>query len=117
MKKTSIILSLLLIFACEDDKDSTGPEVTINSPANNATLGELVTIKVNTTDNSGILKVDFYIDNSKVFSLISSLDNGKLSGEIHNKLNLELSEINFNLFTSCNKNSIFELVSNFLNIS
>lgn len=68
MKKTSIILSLLLIFACEDDKDSTGPEVTINSPANNATLGELVTIKVNTTDNSGILKVDFYIDNSKVFS-------------------------------------------------
>lgn len=68
MKKIAIFLLLLIIFACEDDKDTTGPEVTITSPANNATLGELVTIKVNTTDKSGILKVDFYIDNSKVFS-------------------------------------------------
>jgi len=68
MKKIAILLSLLIIIACEDDKDTTGPEVTITTPANNATLGELVTIKVNTTDKSGILKVDFYIDNSKVFS-------------------------------------------------
>ena len=68
MKKIIMLLSLFIIFACEDDKDTTGPEVTITSPADNATLGELVTIKVNTTDNSGILKVDFYIDNSKVFS-------------------------------------------------
>ena len=67
MKKLSIfslIVSLLFVFSCEDKKDTTPPELTIVSPTSGSTVGETVQIKVQTTDESGILKVDFYIQNS-----------------------------------------------------
>jgi len=73
MKKLSVfslIVSLLFIFSCEDkvEKDTTPPELTIVSPTSGSTVGEIVQIKVQTTDESGILKVDFYIQNSIVLS-------------------------------------------------
>jgi len=73
MKKLSVfslIVSLLFILSCEDkvEKDTTPPELTIVSPTSGSTIGEIVQIKVQTTDESGILKVDFYIQNSIVLS-------------------------------------------------
>ena len=73
MKKLSVfslIFSLLFILSCEDkvEKDTTPPELTIVSPTSGSTVGEIVQIKVQTTDESGILKVDFYIQNSIVLS-------------------------------------------------
>jgi hypothetical protein len=73
MKKLSVfslIVGLLFVFSCEDkvEKDTTPPELTIVSPSSGSTVGEIVQIKVQTTDESGILKVDFYIQNSIVLS-------------------------------------------------
>ena len=68
MKHLWYILPLLFILSCEDDKDTTPPELTIVSPTSGSTIGEIVQIKVQTTDESGILKVDFYIQNSIVLS-------------------------------------------------
>ena len=73
MKKLSVfslIVSFLFIFSCEDKVEihTTPPELTIVSPTSSSTVGEIVQIKVQTTDESGILKVDFYIQNSKVLS-------------------------------------------------
>ena len=69
MKKLSVfslIVSLLFVFSCEDKGDTTPPTVTIQSPVSGTTIGELVTIKVSTEDNKGILKVEFFIDNTIV---------------------------------------------------
>ena len=66
-----VLISVLFTFVfttCEDKKDTTPPELTIVSPTSGSTIGEIVQIKVQTTDESGILKVDFYIQNSMVFS-------------------------------------------------
>jgi len=73
MKKLSVfslIVGLLFVFSCEDkvEKDTTPPDLTIVSPTSGSTVGEIVQIKVETTDKSGILKVDFYIQNSIVLS-------------------------------------------------
>ena len=66
-----VLISVLFTFVfttCEDKKDTTPPELTIVSPTSGSTVGEIVQIKVQTTDESGILKVDFYIQNSIVLS-------------------------------------------------
>jgi len=66
-----VLISVLFTFVfttCEDKKDTTPPELTIVSPTSGSTVGEIVQIKVQTTDESGILKVDFYIQNSMVLS-------------------------------------------------
>ena len=51
----SLIFSLLFILSCEDkvEKDTTPPELTIVSPTSGSTVGEIVQIKVQTTDESG----------------------------------------------------------------
>ncbi|MBT6937306.1 MAG: Ig-like domain-containing protein [Candidatus Marinimicrobia bacterium] len=73
MKKLSVfslIVSFLFIFSCEDkvEKDTTPPLLTIVFPTSGSTVGEVVKIKVETSDDSGILKVDFYVPNTKVVS-------------------------------------------------
>ena len=70
MKRVSIffIISFLFILSCEDKKDTSPPQLTILSPISGSTVGEIVQIKVQTTDEDGILKVDFYIQNSMVLS-------------------------------------------------
>jgi len=56
------------VFSCEDKKDTTPPTVSIQSPISGTTIGELVTIKVSTDDNEGILKVEIFIDNKNVLT-------------------------------------------------
>jgi len=72
MKNNLFIYIVILIsfttFSCEDEKDTTGPELSIVSPKNNSTLEDVITIQVNTSDKSGIQNVDFYIDSINVFS-------------------------------------------------
>ena len=76
MKKVAILLSLLIIFACEDDKDATPsvdidetpPKLSIISPISDFTYSDTVNIIAETSDESGILKVNFYIDDDSVHS-------------------------------------------------
>ena len=49
------------------------PTVSILSPVNNQTINEIVTIVVETKDNDGIEKVEFYIDDSLLFTDLESL--------------------------------------------
>jgi len=46
--------------------DSTPPVVTVNSPANNATVGGTAQVNVTATDNSSVSSVDLLIDNNVV---------------------------------------------------
>jgi Leucine-rich repeat (LRR) protein len=48
------------------------PTVLILSPLNNQTINEIVTIVVETEDNDGIDKVEFYIDDSLLFTDLES---------------------------------------------
>ena len=52
--------------------DTTPPQVTITILANNSTVSAIVNIQVQATDNKGISKVDFYIDNVLKFTDTSS---------------------------------------------
>ena len=67
MKKL-LLISLFIIWSCEDEKDTTPPELTILSPTLNSTVGEVVNVKVETSDKSGILKVDFFVDNKNTYT-------------------------------------------------
>jgi len=67
MKKISIILSLLLIFACEDDKDETPPTVNITNIQMGSELTGIIEVKVDANDNDAISLVEFFV-------------NGELSG-------------------------------------
>ena len=68
-------ISLLLLFiglaflGCEEEQqeDTTPPTVSISSPVSGQSVNEIVTISVNTDDNEGINKVEFFIDDSLVF--------------------------------------------------
>ncbi|KQC04889.1 MAG: hypothetical protein APR54_08620 [Candidatus Cloacimonas sp. SDB] len=67
----TISLFMLFITACEDNKtnpDTTLPTVAITYPVNNSyfTLGSVIMITAEATDNKGIKEVQFYIDDSMV---------------------------------------------------
>jgi uncharacterized protein (TIGR02145 family) len=67
----SISLFMLFITACEDNKtnpDTTLPTVTITYPVNNSyfTLGSVIMITAEASDNKGIKEVQFHIDDSMV---------------------------------------------------
>ena len=72
MKKTVLlIIPLLLIglafWGCEEEQeDTTPPTVSIQAPITNNPIFEIVTIVVETNDNVGISKVEFYVDDSLV---------------------------------------------------
>ncbi|MDP2905532.1 MAG: Ig-like domain-containing protein [Candidatus Omnitrophota bacterium] len=44
--------------------DTTPPQVSITAPANNSTVSGSVNIQATATDNVGVAKVEFYVDNS-----------------------------------------------------
>jgi len=50
--------------------DTTSPTVSITSPAGNATVSGIVSINANASDNVGVIKVEFYIDD-----VLKSTDN------------------------------------------
>jgi uncharacterized protein (TIGR02145 family) len=70
--KRVLLIALLIGFACEDKEqdtippDTTPPTVSIQSPITNNPIFEIVTIVVETNDNVGISKVEFYVDDSLV---------------------------------------------------
>jgi len=74
MKKYLKLLGLLLVLSlfimgqagCPGCMDTTKPNVAITYPANNSTVSGTVTIRATATDNVGVVKVEFYIDNNKV---------------------------------------------------
>ena len=72
MKKLYPLLSVLFLiyWGCDDPKeeDTTPPTVSIQSPITNQSINEIVTIVVETNDNEGISKVEFYIDDSLFFT-------------------------------------------------
>jgi hypothetical protein len=57
---TVSILALLLGLACLTDKQP--PDVQITYPPNGMTVGPVVSITADATDNKGVVKVNFYID-------------------------------------------------------
>jgi len=70
MRKITIVLLVLCCFGCKKTTqvDTTPPTVTIIYPENNAT----VTIIADATDNKGITKVEFFIDDSLNYTDTSS---------------------------------------------
>lgn len=74
MRKITIILLVLCCFGCKKTTqvDTTPPTVTIIYPENNATVIDIVTIIADGTDNKGITKVEFYIDDSLNYTDTSS---------------------------------------------
>ena len=62
MKKITIFLSLLIIFACEDDKDETPPTVMITNIQANAELSDVVNVTVDANDNDAIALVEFFVN-------------------------------------------------------
>ena len=65
-----LILPLVLYWSCEEEQevDTTPPIVSISSPVSGQTVNEITVITVTTQDNEGINKVEFFIDNSFVFT-------------------------------------------------
>ena len=72
MKKTLLMFPILFLiyWGCEEEQevDTTPPTVSIQSLISNQTINEIVTIVVETNDNEGIDRVEFYIDDSLFFT-------------------------------------------------
>lgn len=68
--------------------DSANPSVTITTPSNNAQINGIVAVSVNATDDIGVTKVEFYVDNalkqtSTTAPYSYSLNAGSLSAGSH----------------------------------
>lgn len=74
MKKITVVLLILFCFSCKKTTkvDTTPPTVTITYPENNATVIDTVTIIADATDNKGVTKVEFYINDSLNYTDTSS---------------------------------------------
>ena len=64
-----IVIIVLLISACDESTqpDTTPPTVSIQSPITNNPVFEIVSIEVASSDNEGVDRIDFYIDDSLHF--------------------------------------------------
>jgi len=62
----ALVIGLLVtIYSCSNPKDpvdSQAPTVTITNPENNARIPNSVDVKADASDNTGVTKVEFYID-------------------------------------------------------
>jgi len=63
---TIIVLSIVTISLFGAAKDTTPPTVSITNPKDGAVVSGVVTIKVDSSDSSGIAKVEFYVGDSKL---------------------------------------------------
>ena len=72
MKRLLLVLlpMSLFVFSCEEEQseDTTPPTVSISSHISGQSVNEIVTITVTTQDNEGIIKVEFFIDESSVLT-------------------------------------------------
>ena len=93
---TAIVLMGLLLSSCgsgdstsdNEEKDTTKPSISILSPVNGDLLSGSVTISTEASDNVGVSKVEFYIDDVLVSTDIDSpfsyeLDTFSLSNAAH----------------------------------
>lgn len=62
MKKFIILLSLLIFFSCEEDKDETPPTVMITNIRAGAELSGIVKVIVDANDNDAIALVEFFVN-------------------------------------------------------
>jgi len=71
-----IVVSTFFIYTCdepkEEDKDIIPPTVSIQNPISGQTINEVVTISVITQDNEGVDSVQFFIDDSLIFTDLTS---------------------------------------------
>jgi len=61
------ILTLLFLLSCEDNSvepDTQSPELEFTYPLNNSVVGDTISFKVSATDNEGVTRVEFYVDDS-----------------------------------------------------
>jgi major membrane immunogen (membrane-anchored lipoprotein) len=61
---TSSVISVTVNNATPPPVDTTAPTVSISTPANNATVAGQVAVGALSSDNVGVTKVEFYIDNN-----------------------------------------------------
>lgn len=83
---SAIIITFFLITFAQ--KDTTPPKVTILFPKDNSTVSGKITIQVQATDNIGVTRVEFFIDNTKIGELTKapfnlSWDTTKVSNGKH----------------------------------
>ncbi|MBT6939517.1 MAG: Ig-like domain-containing protein [Candidatus Marinimicrobia bacterium] len=64
MKKLYPLLSVLFLiyWGCEEEVDTTPPDISIASPVDGAIVSDTITIKTVVADNDGINNVEFYLD-------------------------------------------------------
>ena len=66
-----LLLGLLFVLSCDENPvipDTTPPTVSIQSPVSGETVSGTIIISVNSDDNQGISKVEFYINDELVFT-------------------------------------------------
>jgi len=65
-----LLVGVLLFSTCEEptEPDTTPPTVSISSHSSGQTVNEIVTVTVTTQDNEEISKVEFFIDDSLMFT-------------------------------------------------
>ena len=71
MKKYLLyLIPLVLFLSCEDKKeeDTTPPTVSISSLVSGQTVNGVVNITVTTQDDNGISKVEFFVNDSLIFT-------------------------------------------------
>ena len=65
MKNTMLIITSILVLSfwgCEEEVDTTPPDISIASPVDGAIVSDTITIKTVVADNDGINNVEFYLD-------------------------------------------------------
>ena len=62
MKNRILLLSIFLVFSCEEEKvDTVPPEIIIVSHSNNEAVYEIVTITCTATDDEGVAQVELWV--------------------------------------------------------
>ena len=65
MKNTMLIITSILVLSfwgCEEEPDTTPPDISIASPVDGAVVSDTITIKTVVADNDRINNVEFYLD-------------------------------------------------------
>ena len=65
MKNTMLLITSILVlsfWSCEEEPDTTPPDISIASPVDGAIVSDTITIKTVVADNDGINNVEFYLD-------------------------------------------------------
>ena len=100
MKILLLIPLVLFVLSCgdrivEEVEDTTPPTVSISSPVSGQIVAGLVIIEVSTQDNEGISRVEFFIDDSLVFTDTESPYNYEWETDIYFNVDYIIKVISF----------------------